>query len=46
VHTTIDDGDVFFPKIDAGKWQLVWEEAHEADEKHAYNYTFQRYEKA
>ena len=45
VHTTIPDADVFFPNIDHTHWKLVWEEAHPADEKHAYAYTFQKYER-
>jgi dihydrofolate reductase len=45
VHTTIDDADAFFPDIDHTHWKLVWEEPHEADEKHAYAYTFQQYER-
>lgn len=40
-----DDADVFFPEIDSSKWKLVWEEPHQADERHAYNYTFQKYER-
>lgn len=43
VHTTIDDAEVFFPKFGNDEWELVWEEAHEADEKHEYNYTFQQW---
>ena len=37
--------DVFFPDIDWNQWKLVSEEAHPADEKHAYKYTFQVFEK-
>ncbi len=44
VHTTIEAGDAFFPEIDHTHWKLVWEEAHEADDKHKYAYTFQQYE--
>ena len=45
VHTTVPDADTFFPEIDMGAWQLAWEEAHEADEKNAQPYTFQRWER-
>lgn len=45
VHTTIPDADAFFPEVDHSHWKLVWEEAHEADEKHAYAYTFQQHER-
>ncbi len=39
------EADVFFPVIDPAKFALVWEEKHLADDKHAYNYTFQKYQK-
>ena len=45
VHTTIDDAEVFFPKVDLNKWKLVWAEAHEADEKHQYAFTFQQWDR-
>ena len=44
VHTTID-GDTFFPEIDETKWQLVSNEDFEIDEKHAFSYSFQKWEK-
>lgn len=44
VHTVVD-ADVFFPHIDHSHWKLEWEEAHNADEKHKYAYTFQRFER-
>lgn len=46
VKTSIKDADAFFPHIDHSHWKLVWEEAHKADEKHAFDYTFQQYERA
>ena len=45
VHTVIDDAWAFFPDIDHGHWKLVWEEKHEADERHKYAYTFQQFER-
>lgn len=45
VHTTIEPADTYFPEIDHSHWKLVWEEAHEADEKNNYPYTFQHYER-
>lgn len=39
------EADVYFPEIDFNHWNLVWEEKHEADEKHAFDYTFQRFER-
>lgn len=44
VHTTIEQGTAFFPPIPEQSWQLTWEEAHPADEKHAYAFTFQKWE--
>ena len=44
VHTTVE-GDTFYPEIDKTKWQLISEELHSADEKHAFGYTFQTWEK-
>lgn len=45
VVDTVLEADVFFPVIDPGKFAMVWEEKHRADDKHAYNYTFQKYQK-
>lgn len=44
VHTTID-GDVFYPEFDKKDWKLISEDPHPADEKHAFAYTFQLWEK-
>jgi len=43
IETIIPDGEVFFPEIDTNIWKLDWEEPHVADEKHAFNYTFQKW---
>jgi dihydrofolate reductase len=45
VHADLD-GDTFFPVIDQGKWRLTSNQDFEADEKHAYSYSFQIWEKA
>lgn len=42
VNTTIE-ADVFFPEIDKTQFEIVWEEAHQADEKNKFDYTFQKY---
>lgn len=39
VHADIE-GDIFFPKIDEEKWKLVSQEAHKADDKNEYDFTF------
>lgn len=44
VHTQIN-GDTLFPEWDKSHWQQTWSEAHTADDKHAYAYTFTRWVK-
>ena len=44
VHSKID-GDIFFPIIDEKVWELVSYRDYDADEKHAYDYSFQFWEK-
>ena len=42
VHAQVE-GDTYFPPFDADAWVLDEEERHEADEQHAYAFTFRRY---
>ena len=44
VHADLQ-GDTFFPVIDKSKWKLTSNQDFEADEKHAYSYSFQIWEK-
>lgn len=44
VHAHID-GDVLFPPLDSSAWKKVSEERHEADETHAYAFTFQVFDR-
>ena len=44
VHSVID-GDVFFPALDKN-WKLAWNEDRFKDEKHPFDYSFQRWEKS
>ena len=44
VHADLE-GDTFFPLIDESKWKLTSNQDFEADEKHAYSYSFQIWEK-
>lgn len=44
IHTSID-GDAFFPELLEHQWKLVSAEKHHKDEKHAFDYTFEVYEK-
>lgn len=39
------NGDTFFPNISLEEYNLVKEEAHSADEKNIYSYTFRVYER-
>ena len=45
VHAIFDDADTFFPEIDENKWKLISNQDFFADEKHAYDYSFQLWEK-
>lgn len=44
VHTQID-GDTYFPVIDTNEWQLKEKNDFFKDEKHAYDYSFETWEK-
>jgi dihydrofolate reductase len=45
VDAVFEDADTFFPVIDPKVWKLVTQKNHEADAKHAYNYSFQVWER-
>ena len=40
------DGDASFPELDPATWQEVSREAHAADERHAYGYSFIRLDRS
>ncbi|ESU21626.1 dihydrofolate reductase [Flavobacterium cauense R2A-7] len=40
---TTPEADTFFPEINPEEWELVFEEFHPKDEKHAFDYTFLTY---
>lgn len=42
VHHSFE-ADVYFPEIDPKKWELTSETFNPKDEKHLYDYTFQRF---
>jgi len=44
VHTIID-GDAFYPVIDEPYWERVSSDKHFADDKHAFDYTFEIWQK-
>lgn len=43
IDTVIEDGDAFFPEIDPGKWDLVSEDPHDADDKNEFAYNFKTF---
>ncbi len=43
IHHSFNEADTYFPNINFDEWQLVEEEHHKADEKHAYDYSFLKY---
>ncbi|MBI3510050.1 MAG: dihydrofolate reductase [Bacteroidetes bacterium] len=45
VHHTFPDAHTFIPALDFSQWKETWREEKKADEKHAWDYTFIRYER-
>lgn len=45
VHATFEDADAFSPEIDETQWQLTSNQGFFKDEKHAYDYSFQLWER-
>lgn len=45
IACTVPDADAFFPDIDHSHWKRVWQEPHEADDRHKYAYTFEQYDR-
>lgn len=45
VHTTVENGDAFFPAFDASQWDLLKSQRHEADAKNAHAFTTMVYER-
>jgi dihydrofolate reductase len=45
VHARFEDADAFFPAIDESEWELTSNEDFFKDEKHAYDYSFQVWER-
>lgn len=45
VKTTVPEADAFFPHLDHAQWKLGWHESHSIDDKHAYNFEFQRWDR-
>ena len=45
VHAVFEEADTFFPAIDETQWQLTSNKDFFKDEKHAYDYSFQLWER-
>ena len=45
VHHLFDDAEIFFPEIRGGDWKLVQRQDFPSDEKHAFAYSFETWEK-
>ncbi|MCB0698466.1 MAG: dihydrofolate reductase [Chitinophagales bacterium] len=45
VHTKLDKADTHFPHVDHAHWKLSWKEEHEADERHQFAFTFQKWDR-
>lgn len=44
VHATVE-GSVYFPELSAEDWKKTATEPHKKDERHAYDYTFEVYDR-
>ncbi len=44
VHTTLN-GDAYFPELPPAEWKKVSEDRHVQDERHAYDFTFEVWER-
>lgn len=45
VHTVLENGTASFARLSEKEWKLTWQEAHTADEKNRFDYTFQKWER-
>lgn len=45
IHNGFEGVDTYFPKVDNNVWSEVEKESYPADEKHAYSYSFLKFEK-
>lgn len=43
IHHAFPDATTFFPELDAAQWEEIEQEAHPADEKNPYPYTYVNY---
>jgi dihydrofolate reductase len=45
VHAQVE-GDTYFPELDESEWEMIADERHEADDRHAHAYSFRVYERS
>src|SRR5690606_27682039 len=43
IHTSIDDGMVYFPEFSKEAWVKEWAEFHDKDERHRFSFTFEHW---
>ncbi|HEA22630.1 MAG TPA: dihydrofolate reductase [Pricia antarctica] len=43
IHNSFEGADTFFPEIDLSNWELVTEEFHPEDNRHAFSFTYLTY---
>lgn len=44
IHAEVE-GDARFPALEPATWRLIEDERHDADQRHAFPYSFRRYER-
>jgi dihydrofolate reductase len=45
IQAKFDDADTVYPEIDLAGWNVLFEEHHEKDDKHKYDFSFHIYER-
>ncbi len=45
ISTTLPAADTWFPQLQEDEWEIKWERSFYADEKHAFDYSFQCWER-
>ncbi len=45
VQTALEEADTWFPQLDEAQWVCQWRRPFKADDKHAFDYTFECWER-
>jgi dihydrofolate reductase len=45
IQAILPEADTFFPEVDFATWNLTKKELHEIDERHAYAFTFEQWDR-